>query len=73
MHKLVDTILNLAELGPAQLKLVLFFCLKKVRESFQKNYLVREIVPIPSDIPSIQTISEYLDSEYWLNFYPPTY
>ena len=28
-------------------------------------YLDREIVPIPSDPPTIETVSEYLDSEYW--------
>ena len=31
----------------------------------KKNYLVREIVPIPSDTPTIETVSEHLDSEYW--------
>ena len=30
----------------------------------KKNYLDREIIPIPSDIPTIETVSEYLDSEY---------
>ena len=30
-----------------------------------KKYIDREIVPIPSDIRTIQTVSEYLDSEYW--------
>ena len=35
-----------------------------LREAFQKNYLVREIVPIPSDTPTFETVSEYLDSEY---------
>ena len=44
-----------------------------LREGFQKNYLVREIVPIPSDTPTIETVREYLDSEYWWIFYPPTY
>ena len=37
-----------------------------LREAFQKKYyLDREIVPIPSDTPTIETVSEYLDSEYW--------
>ena len=31
----------------------------------KKYYLVREIVPIPSDTPTTETVSEYLDSEYW--------
>ena len=31
----------------------------------KKYYLDREIVPIPSDTPTIETVSEYLDSEYW--------
>ena len=35
-----------------------------LREAFQKNYLVREIVPILSDTPTFETVSEYLDSEY---------
>ena len=38
----------------------------KLREAFKKKYyLDREIVPIPSDTPTIETVSEYLDSEYW--------
>ena len=28
----------------------------------KKNYLDREFVPIPSDTPTIETVSEYLDS-----------
>ena len=37
-----------------------------LREAFEKkNYLDWEIVPIPSDTPTIETVSEYLDSEYW--------
>ena len=37
-----------------------------LREAFKKKYyLDREIVPIPSDPPTIETVSEYLDSEYW--------
>ena len=37
-----------------------------LREAFKKKYyLDREIVPIPSDTPTIETVSEYLDSEYW--------
>ena len=35
-----------------------------LREAFQKNYLFREIVPIPFDTPTFETVSEYLDSEY---------
>ena len=31
----------------------------------KKYYLDREIVPIPSDPPTIETVSEHLDSEYW--------
>ena len=27
-------------------------------------YLDREIIPIPSDTPTIETVSEYLDIEY---------
>ena len=42
--------------------LPLKLCLGK---SSKKNYLDREIVPIPSDPPTIETVSEYLDSEYW--------
>ena len=37
-----------------------------LREAFQKkNYLDREIVPIPSDTPTVETVSEHLDSECW--------
>ena len=36
----------------------------------KKNYLDREIVPIPSDNPTIETVSEYLESEYWYFFTP---
>jgi len=38
-----------------------------LREAFKKEkyYLDREIVAIPSDPPTIETVSEYLDSEYW--------
>ena len=33
---------------------------------FKKNYyLDRDIVPISSDTPTIETVSEHLDSEYW--------
>ena len=35
------------------------------KPSKKKYYLDREIVPIPSDTPTIETVSEYLDSEYW--------
>ena len=36
-----------------------------IREAFkEKNYRVKEIVPIPSDTPTIETVSEYLDSEH---------
>ena len=31
----------------------------------KKKYLDREIVPIPSDTPTIETVSEHLDSAYW--------
>ena len=32
----------------------------------KKNYYVdRETVPIPSYPPTIETVSEYLDKEYW--------
>ena len=38
----------------------------RLREALKKKYyLDREIVPIPSDPPTIETVSEYLDSEYW--------
>ena len=37
-----------------------------MREAFQK-----EIVPIPSETHTIDTISKYSDSEYWLIFLPP--
>ena len=43
----------------------------RLGKPYKKNYLVREIVPIPSDIPTIKTVSEYLDSEYWLIFLTP--
>ena len=33
--------------------------------SHKKDYLDGEIVPITSDTPTIETINEYLDSEYW--------
>ena len=37
-----------------------------LREAIQKKYyLDREIVPISSDPPTIETISEHLDIEYW--------
>ena len=40
--------------------------LQYIREAFQKKYyLDREIVPIPSDTPTIETVSEYLDKECW--------
>ena len=43
-----------------------------VREVFKKKcYLDMEIVPISSDTPPIETVSEYLDNEYWLIFLPP--
>ena len=35
------------------------------KPSKKKYYLDREIVPIPSDTPTIETVSKYLDSEYW--------
>ena len=41
-----------------------------MRDAVKKKYLDREIVPIPSDTPTIKTVSEYLDSEYWSIFYP---
>ena len=38
----------------------------RLGKPYKKNYyLVREIVPIPSDIPTIETVSEHLESEYW--------
>ena len=37
----------------------------KGKPSKKKYYLDRETVPIPSDPPTIETVSEYLDSEYW--------
>ena len=51
-------------------RLTAYECIKYVqrcvREAFKKKYyLDREIVPIPSDPPTIETVSEYLDSEYW--------
>ena len=36
----------------------------------KRNYLVREIVPIPSDTPTIETVSEHLGREYWKIFLP---
>ena len=42
-----------------------------LRDAIKRNYLDREIVPIPSDTPTIETISEYLDSEYWSIFFSP--
>ena len=35
------------------------------KPSKKKYYLVREFVPIPSDTPTIETVSEYLDRECW--------
>ena len=36
------------------------------KESLPKEYyLDREIVPIPSDTPTIETVSSFLDSDYW--------
>ena len=35
------------------------------KPSKKKNYVDSETVPIPSDPPTIETVSEYLDSEYW--------
>ena len=32
-----------------------------LRDAVKKNYLDREIVPMPSDTPTIETVSEYLD------------
>ena len=40
----------------------------RLGKASKKDDLVREIVTIPSDI---ETVSEYLDSEYWLIFLPP--
>ena len=37
----------------------------------KKKYLVREIVPFPSDTHTIETVSEYLDSDNWLIFFAP--
>ena len=31
----------------------------------KKNYVDRETVPIPSYPPTIETVSKYLDREYW--------
>ena len=39
--------------------------------SKKKNYVDRETVPIPSYPPTIETVSEYLDREYWSVFLPP--
>ena len=37
-----------------------------VRDAFKKKiYVDRETVPIPSFPPTIETVSEYVDSEYW--------
>ena len=37
-----------------------------LRDAFKKkNYVDRETVPIPSYTPTIETVSEYLDREYW--------
>ena len=41
-------------------------CLQK-----KKNDVDRETVPIPSYPPTIETVSEYLDREYWSVFLPP--
>ena len=35
------------------------------RNALKKSDLDREIVPISSDTPTIETVSEHLDSEYW--------
>ena len=45
---------------PAQPQLSAKGCLPKKR-----NYVDRETVPIPSYPPTIKTVSEYLDREYW--------
>ena len=43
-----------------------------LRDAFKKkNYVDRETVPIPSYPPTIETVSEYLDREYWSVFLPP--
>ena len=37
-----------------------------LKQAIKKYHLDREIVPIiPSDTPTIATVSEHLDSEYW--------
>ena len=39
---------------------------RSVRDAFQKkNYVDRETVPISSDPPTIETVSEHLDRECW--------
>ena len=43
-----------------------------IRDAFKKkNYVDREIVPIPSYPPTIEAVSEYLDREYWYIFIAP--
>ena len=34
-------------------------------QTLKVGYVDSETVPIPSDPPTIETVSEYLDSEYW--------
>ena len=46
------------------------FCSNLIREAI-KNYPEREIVPLHSDTPTIETVSQHLDSEYWKIFLPP--
>ena len=40
--------------------------MEMLRDAFKKkNYVDRGTVPIPSDSPTIETVSEYLDMENW--------
>ena len=49
----------------SEFPVILQYCFR-IREALKKKYyLVREFVPIPSDTPTIETVSEYLDSECW--------
>ena len=40
--------------------------MEMLRDAFKKKkYVDRGTVPIPPDSPTIKTVSEYLDREYW--------
>ena len=44
-----------------------------IGKAIQKNYLDREIIPTAVDLPTIGTVSEHLDRDYWYILSPQTF